>query len=41
LLHGIRGGVAFAVLGFGVNEYLDFYVQTSHSSELICHVLNE
>jgi len=31
---GIRGGVAFAVLGFGVNEYLDFYVQTSHSMEL-------
>jgi hypothetical protein len=31
---GIGGGVAFAVLGFGVNEYLDFYVQTSHSMEL-------
>lgn len=31
---GIGGGVAFAVLGFGVNEYLDFYIQTSHSMEL-------
>lgn len=28
------GGVAFAVLGFAVGDYLDFYIQTSHSMEL-------
>lgn len=31
---GIGGGVAFAVLGFTVGDYLDFYIQTSHSMEL-------
>jgi len=31
---GIGGGIAFAVLGFGVGEYLDFYIQTSHSMEI-------
>jgi hypothetical protein len=33
--YGIGGGIEFAVLGFGVNEYLDFYYQSSHSMELL------
>ena len=28
------GGMAFPVLGFGLNDYLDLYVQTSHSMKL-------
>ncbi len=31
---GIAGGVAFAVLGFTVVNYLDIYIQTSHTMEL-------
>ena len=31
---GIGSGIAFAVLGFGVGEYLDLYVQTTHTVEL-------
>lgn len=31
---GIRGGIAFSVLGFTVGDYLDFYIQTSHTMEL-------
>ena len=31
---GIGGGVEFPVLGFAVNEYIFFDVQTSHSMEL-------
>lgn len=31
---GIGGGVAYSVLGFAVGEYLDFWVQTSHSMRL-------
>lgn len=31
---GIPGGIEFAVLGFSVNNYLDFYVQTSHTMAL-------
>lgn len=32
--YGIGGGVAFYVLGFDVNDTIDFTVQTSHSMEL-------
>lgn len=32
--HGIGGGVTFPVLGFAVNDYLYFDVQTSHSMKL-------
>ena len=28
------GAVGFAVLGFSVGDYLDFYIQTSHTMEL-------
>lgn len=31
---GVAGGLAFAVLGFGINEYLDFTIQSSHSMQL-------
>lgn len=31
---GIAGGIDFAVLGFAVGDYLDFYIQTSHSMKL-------
>jgi len=31
---GIGGGVAFSVLGFAVGDYIDFYIQTSHSQKL-------
>jgi len=31
---GIGSGIAFNVLGFGVGEYYDFYLQTSHSMQL-------
>ena len=33
--YGIGGGITFAVLGFGVDEYLDFFYQSSHSMELL------
>lgn len=40
--YGIAGGVEFAVLGFGVDEYYDFTVQSTHSmkllSELLAHI---
>lgn len=32
--HGIGGGVTFPVLGFAVNDYLYFDVQSTHSMEL-------
>ena len=32
--HGIVGGVTFPVLGFALNEYIYFDVQTSHSMKL-------
>jgi len=32
--HGIGSGVAFTVLGFAVNDYVDFDVQTRHAMEL-------
>jgi len=32
--HGIGGGVTFPVLGFGVNDYLYFDVQTHHAMKL-------
>lgn len=32
--HGIGGGITYPVLGFGVNDYLYFDVQTSHSMML-------
>lgn len=31
---GIGGGITFPVLGFAVGNYLDFYIQTSHTMEL-------
>lgn len=31
---GIGGGVTFPVLAFSVNEYIEFYIQTSHTMEL-------
>jgi hypothetical protein len=31
---GIGGGIAFAVLGFSIDEYLDLYVQTTHAVKL-------
>ena len=31
---GIGGGIAFNVLGFAVGDYIDFYIQTSHSMKL-------
>lgn len=31
---GITSGIEFGVLGFGVGEYLDLYVQTTHAVEL-------
>ena len=31
---GVGSGVAFAVLGFSVNEYLDFYVQSAHRMKI-------
>ena len=30
----IGSGVAYNVLGFGVNDYVDFYVQTNHAQKL-------
>jgi len=40
--HGIGGGVVFDVLGFSVNDYVTFDVQTSHSMKLNtmldCHI---
>jgi len=32
--HGIAGGVTFDVLGFAVNDLVDFDMQTSHSMKL-------
>lgn len=32
--YGIGGGVTFAVMGWSVNEYLDFTVQTKHAMQL-------
>ena len=32
--YGIVGGVALAALGFGINDYIDFFVQTTHSMKL-------
>jgi len=32
--HGIGGGIAFDVLGFRKNDYIEFDVQTSHSMKL-------
>ena len=32
--HGIGGGVTFPVLGFAVNDYIWFDIQTSHSMKL-------
>ena len=31
---GIGSGITFPVLGFAIDEYIDFYVQTSHSMKL-------
>lgn len=31
---GIGGGVAYSVLGFALNDYVDFWVQTSHKMKL-------
>jgi hypothetical protein len=31
---GIGAGIAFNVLGFAVGDYIDFYIQTSHSMKL-------
>ena len=32
--HGITGGIAYTVLGFAVNDYIDFDIQTRHAMEL-------
>ena len=32
--YGIGAGIAYEVLGFAVNDYIEFTVQTSHSMEL-------
>lgn len=29
--YNFGGAIAFAVLGFTVGDYLDFYIQTSHT----------
>lgn len=31
---GVGGGIAFSVLGFAVGDYIDFYIQTSHTQVL-------
>lgn len=31
---GIGGGITFSVLGFAIGDYIDFYIQTSHSQKL-------
>jgi len=31
---GIAAGVTFSVLGFAIGDYIDFYIQTSHSMKL-------
>lgn len=32
--HGIGGGIAFDVLGFAVNDYIEFDIQTKHAMKL-------
>ena len=32
--YGVGGGVTFAALGFAINDYVDFFVQTKHSMKL-------
>lgn len=32
--YGVGGGIAYPALGFAVNDYFEFFIQTSHSMEL-------
>ena len=33
--YGVGGGIAFFTLGFGINDFLEFKIQTTHSMELL------